>query len=568
MPFFVRDPIRTCIQKRIEALQKGYRQNVGLIGPAGLGKTFVLSSIFHSLTAQAGFIPIYISAQAIDIDQLIDRWLGAMLTGMFLSQNVKPLSTFQSLLAAADPIIPNTVEKIRHLKKMMRHQKPPALLKELFALTSVLSAETGKKIVLILDEFQALENLPVPDPFLILGKEIMVEKNTLYLVASSTPAKASEIFRDKLSLLFGNFEVIHLRPLNFSETIVFLQGRLPGKKFSDDQVRLLMRMTDGSPVYLELLSDQLVSRVQRHAGGESSDSVTIQDADLIEVFCQELICENGRIAQIFEKRLEICHRLAKDTAPYLKALLAVSHGRKKVLGIATFIEKKILETKKILQRLVQEDLIAKRGAFYTLEDPLFRIWLTQIYQRKNHLYTPDDSKVRQDFEEMLRRQLEKIGDEDSIDITARVEALFKEFRNDVLEVDQKKILCPQFSELAFKPTNGRVFPLFARNAKTRWLCQIARQTVMEEDVSSFLEELKRIRKNVQKKIMITLGGIEQNAKLMAQEAEIQLWDLQSFNALLDLYDQPKMILLSEKEKDGSALGSMAQDLHPASHSPV
>ena len=60
-----------------------------------------------------------------------------------------------------------------------------------------------------------------------------------------------------------------------------------------------------------------------------------------------------------------------------------------------------------------------------------------------------------------------------------------------------------------------------------------------------------------------LHGIEQNAKLLAQEAKIQLWSLRDFNALLDLYDLPKMIPLSGGEQDGTALGALAQNLHTA-----
>ena len=42
----------------------------------------------------------------------------------------------------------------------------------------------------------------------------------------------------------------------------------------------------------------------------------------------------------------------------------------------------------------------------------------------------------------------------------------------------------------------------------------------------FKEELKRYRKKVQRAIVILLAGIDQNAKLLAQEAKIHLWDLQ------------------------------------------
>jgi hypothetical protein len=565
-PSFVRDQIRIRIEKRIQAFEKGYRQNIGLVGSLGLGKSFVLSSIFNSLCAKARFIPIYINAEVLDFDHLVDRWIGAMLTGVFLSQDVKPPTNFQSLLLAADPLIPKTVDRIRQFKRTIRKERGVGALRELFALSGALSEETGKQIILMIDEFQALENLPMADPFALLGKEIMVEKNTLYVVTSSTPTRAREIFRDKLSLLFGNFEVVNLAPFGFSETIHFLESRLPGRFFTEEQKRFLIRMTDGNPSYLELLIDRLefclaAQAEDLHHIAESQGGIT--NEVLLESFYRELFSEKGRIALLFERRLENCRRLARDSSPYLRTLLAISHGRRKVLGIATFIEKKMLETKKILHRLLCEDIVVKRGSFYVVEDPLFRFWLREVHQKRNQVYIPDYSAAREELKDALKKEFERSEQEEKKDVTARVESLFKEFRNDVLEVEDKKLHCPQFSEIAFRPTNGRIFPLLAKNTKVRWICQVANQIIKEEDVLNFLDELKRYRKDVQRKIFVALSGIDQNAKLMAQEAKIQLWDLRNINTLLDLYDQPKIIPLCEKEGNETTLGALAQELHTA-----
>ena len=78
-------------------------------------------------------------------------------------------------------------------------------------------------------------------------------------------------------------------------------------------------------------------------------------------------------------------------------------------------------------------------------------------------------------------------------------------------------------------------------------------------------DAKHLRK-VQRKVLIVLGGIDQNAKLIAQEAKMQLWDLRVLNGLLDLYDLPKIILSSHEgihepqEIHEPHVGSVAQDL--------
>lgn len=554
----LRDPIRARIQKRIEDLQKGYRQNVGLIGRAGLGKTHLLLSLYQTSAGISNLIPVYFAADILGFDHFAECWIGALVSGLFVSQSIPYPKNFAPLLQAAEPIIPKTLEKIRHLKKMMRHEKNAACVKELFSLPAVLAEETGKKILFILDEFQALQVLPVPDPFGLLGKEIMIGKNTFYLAASSTPGRAREIFRDKLSMLFGNFEVIEMRPLGFSETAQFLAEGLPAAALTETQKIFFIRMTDGNPNYLSLITDQLARLLPAEFDGNLSSDF------LIDAFSRELFDGKGRIALRFENRLESCTRLVKDRYPYIGALLAISSGRRKLLGVASFIQRAAGETKTVLQRLVQEDIIAKRGSFYVLEDPLFRFWLRHVYAKRHSNYSPDEEVLKEGLRQSLREEFRSMGAEEHVDITARVEALFKEFRNDVVELNDKKIRCPHFSEIAFRPTNGRVFPLFARASSARWLCQIAHERVGEEDVAIFLEELKRFRKNVQRKIFVTLAGIDQNAKLMAQQANVQIWDLRSFNTLLDLYGLPKMILIGgsqKKEHNGTNLGAMAQGLH-------
>ena len=557
VPLCGRDLIRARIEKWIEAFAKGYRQNMGLLGHSGLGKTRVLSEIHQELAGpHSSMIPVYVDARTLDFEHFIDRWLGALLSGAFWGRQKVPPSDFQSLMAQAAAFIPQTVEKIRHFKKMARREKPGAVLKELFSFPERLHEETGRKVVMIIDEFDALAALPVSDPFAALGREIMVEKNVLYLAASSNPLKAREIFREKLTLLFGNFEIMEFGRLGFEEAAQFFESRLSGKKLRVSQKRFLIRMTDGHPFYLELLADRLESFFI-----QSTDSFVSQEL-IFEMFSRELLDANGRISLLFEKKLQKS-TLAKDASACVRALFALSQGRRRVLAIAAFIGRKVEETKKILHKLVQEDFVTKRGAFYLIEDPLLRFWLTEVYQKRSQTYLPGAQGLRESLTQALKRDFDAVQSEEKTDITARVESLFKEFRNDVLELGEKKIKCPQFSEIAFRPTNGRIFPVFAKSPKARWLCQIAKQAVHEEDVAFFLEELKRTRKKVQRKVMIILQGIDQNAKLMAQQANIQLWGLRSFNSLLELYNLPKVILLSEREEDGPPLGALAQSLHSA-----
>jgi len=128
------------------------------------------------------------------------------------------------------------------------------------------------------------------------------------------------------------------------------------------------------------------------------------------------------------------------------------------------------------------------------------------------------------------------------ELPRRVEDLFKRFRNESVAINEKRFNCPHFAEVGSRTTLGRACPVFARNEKVRWFCQIFETEVLEEDVQRFCSDLKRLRGPVQKKLIIGLKGIDLNAKLLAQEAKIQYLDLKSLNVLLDLYDAPKVVV--------------------------
>lgn len=546
--FFVHSDIRAGIEKRLESFDKGYRQNVGLIGSVGLGKSAILFSLFRSLQYQRRFLPVYVNAQVLDFDHFMDTWMGALLSSVLLTRDLEIPRDLLSIQAAASAHVPKTVEKMQALAKTIRREKTGGHLKELLALPAVLAFETGQKVVLMIDEFQELEKLPSSDPFSVFGRQITVEKNVFYIAASSRPERARAIFRDKLTLLFGNFEVFEMEPFDFKEAFLFLENRLPHLQFSEPQARFLIRMTDGHAMHLEHLADSLEEFYSRRGYREFLGvevRIPVEQEILMMVLHRNLSPGRGRMALAFERKMESLARLAKDSSPYARVLLALSESKRKLPAISASVERKTVETQKILQRLIQEDFVIRQGSFFTLQDPLFRFWLRYVYRASRSIYTPDTLIWEKLLDESLCREFERSEAEESRDLASRVETLFKQFRNDAVYLARnKKIVLPQFSEVISRTAQDRWVLILARNSKVLWACQAAGQKVQEEDVAAFLDEIKRHRKKISCKIMITLQGIEQNARLIAQEANIQLLSLRDFNSLLDLYDLPKMITLS------------------------
>lgn len=531
--FFGRKRVCALLEKRLEAFQKGYRQNVGIIGPPFIGKSTLVQTFLRS-AAQTEIIPIFFSCQEFDsFERFSERWMSELLFG-FHHAFQKPLpKNFQFLIRSLKGTIPKTLQRMRSVRKLVFKRRYDHAFQELLSLSSLLYQECSRKIVMILDDFDRLSELALKDPFHDLGKEIMIQKETMFVVTSSRPSRSFSIFREKLSLLFGNFEVIELGPFDFEESRELIDESLPERNLEGVLKHFLIRMTDGHPYYLDLLLD----RLKRCAAGTELTNREV----VIEALTQELYEARGMLYQHFQSRL---YRLAQGRPWPLFAdvLLAIALGHKKLSQIGRFLNQKGGDVKKISERLLNSEIIEKHGSLFQIPDPLFRFWLGKIYHRERFLIERVPVANIQCFRSDVSQAIDESLLGDKQELPKMIEELFLKFRNDIVELNKRKFKCPQFTEVFSRPNNGRVFPVFARNTHTRWLCQVLSGPVVEDDIHTFLQDLKRLRGVIHKRLIVGLRGIDLNAKLLAQEAKIQYLDLRNFNFLLDLYGKPKLVI--------------------------
>ncbi len=534
--FFGRDRVSALLEKRLDAFQKGYRQNIGIIGLPFLGKSFLTQSFLDRVVVgHPEIIPIHYVCQEFDsFERFSERWMGELLISLYRSIYKSVPDSFPILIRALKKVIPNTISRMKGIKSFTLNHRHQEAYRELLALTGEIQKEHGKKFLMVLDEFHLLTDIGLNDPFGNLGKEIMIQKETMFLVTSSQPARSLSIFREKLSLLFGNFEIIELGPFDFDEAIQFMDHHLVQLNLENELKRFLVRLTDGHPYYL----DQIINRLQRTE--KKDESVTNRQL-ITEALTCELYETRGVLYQHFQSRFyQIAH--GRPWPFFADALLAIALGHKKLSQMNRFLHQKISHLKKIIEKLLFHEMIKKHGSFYQIHDPLFRFWLAKAYYRQRFMGERLPLARLEGFKKELNQAIEESTIEDKRELPKRIVELFLNFRNDVVELNRKKFKCPHFTEILSRPNNGRVFPVFARNGKTRWLCQVLSGRITEDDILTFLQDNKRLRGSIQKKLIIGLRGIELNAILLAQEAKIQYLDLRSLNSLLDLYDKPKIVL--------------------------
>ena len=108
--------------------------------------------------------------------------------------------------------------------------------------------------------------------------------------------RSESILHDQLALLFGNFEMIDLKPFDFDESKAFLKERFPNRILESELVRFLIRLTNGCPYYLDLLA----RRFRQFSG---NDNVISNQKLIVQALTEELYEPSGLLNLRFFGRL-------------------------------------------------------------------------------------------------------------------------------------------------------------------------------------------------------------------------------------------------------------------------
>lgn len=531
--FVGREEVLSILHKRVSAFANGYRQNVALIGRAHMGKTTVIQK-FISEFDDPTIVPVYVEVVSEPFDYFVKKFMGAFLHSYLVFRVREVPDSFDELVKKAKKYVPHTLKAMHSVSRQVKRRDYDKAFSMLLELSTILQKETGKKVLIFLEQFDRLQQFDITEPFSHFSNQIMMQKDSMYVVTSSRPAEAEVIFREKLSLLFGNFESLKINAFNFKESSEFIRSRIAPIDIEQAYINILIRLTDGHPYYLELLSDDIKKRALYK-------EISVTKDILIDTFTDLIFNKTGSIYQHFMIKLTPFNR-SNAFNFYLNILLAITCGRKKLTDISKFVEKDRKEVKRALQRLIEERVIDKTGNFYHLRNVLMRFWLKYVFHPEFVFLGISSGHTELKFRSSFNELIEVAMQEEQKELSEKVEELLRSFSNDVIELDSKRMKCPTFSEVYKKPTNGNINPILAQGQKTRWLCQVANSPVSEDDIQTLVVDSKKMRKKVNKKILIIPHGISLNAKLLAKQQKITIWNLRNLNFVFDLYDKPKVIV--------------------------
>jgi AAA+ ATPase superfamily predicted ATPase len=533
--FFGREEVLEILDKRVSALKDGYRQNVALTGQSLAGKTSVLHHFLRSIKDE-DFITVYVEVVKEPFATFADRFIATLLYNALLKTGEDAGFRLDGLIDSAAGKMPGTHAAIRHVYSLIDRGDRDAAYLALLGLTSVVKDEVKISCVVILDEFDNLEHIGVKNPFLNFGKVIMIQKDTMYIVSSSRNQIFKKILSEKLSLLFGNFEIVKLCGFDAREQAAFIDSRLGEFEMDAALKKFLATLTDGNPFYLDNL-------VKAACGMARQRMTNYIGADTLARALVAAIYEPG--GAIYQYLTNFILELldARERDRYLEILTSIARGRNRVADISKYAKAKQSVVSKDLAELSQLGLISKYGTFYRIEDAMLGFWLDNVHRRKKELLVDGIFNRSDIFAAHASAYISDFMREALTDIAQRLGALFSSFSNELIQIDSKQLRLPHFTKVETGVFAGGTKYVAATFRGNTWIAGPYAAPVTENDIVEFVRNSKQSPYKISNRIVMPLAGIDENAKLLAKELKISIWDLATLNNIFGIYGKGSVCVI-------------------------
>ena len=74
-----------------------------------------------------------------------------------------------------------------------------------------------------------------------------------------------------------------------------------------------------------------------------------------------------------------------------------------------------------------------------------------------------------------------------------------------------------------------------------WLVVIKKDPVHDTDLNGILEEIKKLEPRPTRSVIVSLSGLDENAKVRALQEKLWIWDEDQLNSLMHLFDEPIIV---------------------------
>ncbi len=534
MTIDLRQEITELLNKRLNGLAEGYRQNIAIIGNERIGKTHLIH-YFLSKYINNNIVPVYVEVKQEENFAFLQRFIGTLLYAFLQNSGIELSAKNNFLIKKTGNYAPRTAsfcEEILSQPKIKQRN-----FAKLFQLSEILFEETGKRCCIILDEFQRLSEFNIKDFYPDWRKFLMLNKNTQYILISSKKQLANKILSNDLNLLFGNFHKIELGPLDTRSALKLINEKTQGITINDSLKDFIIDLCAGKPFYLNTISGALRDYY-------ANEKDTIPSINSITHAIKDMFLEEfGVLNKIFSDTLKQIHENIKN--PQTTELLTfIGEGTNRLSELSHKLRQTKREITPLLEELIFQDVIIKTSDIYLLNDRLFGFWLRCIHKERINSFSIDHNRLKIAFKNEIARLYENFNTARKKGISERILELFNQFGDESVQVEKKPIRLNHFKEVKLLAINGRNIKegILGRGSNILWIAALKEGAIVEDDIFEFADICKKFKYNkTQKKVLITLGDIDVNARLAAKEQKILTWDISCLNSLFEIYGKQRIV---------------------------
>ncbi len=530
--FFGRDEILQCLVKRVQGFSEGYRQNVAIVGRRSVGKSSIVNRMLAT-TRHMAYVSVYAEVRHEPFVRFADRWIATVTAQVLERQGIASTDFWQVSSEQLHVQCPTLAAAIVHIRTLCNRNAYTQAFEQLLRLPLILRDVLQCPPLVILESFERLEQWSIEEPFAILGRQIMVQPETMFLVTSAVPSQARQILSERFSLLFGNFEVMHIGPFDLSDSCRYLQHVVEPEVIPSRLAAFLAELVDGVPFYLHMVGRQ----VEALRSGQSAAPMDINRvAEMLE---RLMFHAEGSLHHYCAARFEEFGAALRKEPSSL--LLSVLEQRRHRFGdICRLVPRSSQRIHNLLNQFVGVGVVERSGCFSYLTDPFWGLWECHVRQPREH--GPDGSlaKMAEQFRNTLHRRYERFSASCEQHEADRIAKLFRLFRRDLVHINHYDRWLVPFETVDVKPLptlHGAL--LEAEGWEGRWLGLVMYDAFMnEQSVVDFAALAKRARPAWHRRIIIPLAGIDDGAALLAKAEQMWVWSIDTVNFLMRLHGEP------------------------------
>lgn len=529
------------LQQRLQAFGEGFRSNIALIGPLGSGKTFQVQAILNQY--KTNHLIIYCPLFRESRQSFLKRFIHAILQAGMLcgttrqveSQNLSSQAEslahvpLNQLIDHAESDLPKTTAAIRAVETLISRRFYAEAFTQALDVIQVLVKERNRTCVIVLDEFLYLDDLKFSHAFRELGKRVMTWPFALFILTSSYPHRARAILRERLQLLFGQFELITLDVLEPQRVKYWAEDQLQDFRNAKILSKFLTEWLGAYPWYLTVF----LKRLKEIAALQQVDELT--ETLFVQTTWDMLGSREGLLYQWCIARTDPLNA-SRDGAKAMEALLQIASGKRTTTEIGKETGRGRLTES--LQLLVDNDLAQRHGMCWIISDPILCCWVSTVLWAQRVDALTDATSLRQQIELYLQSLWSHWMQFQELSLSDQVATLLSKFRDDTVLLDQKTGRLPRFNQFnKLTLSNSKDTYLIADGPGKRWCCSISEEPFSEQRIADFENFCRQQSPRPSKKIVVAKSGLDDNAKLLAKAVNMWVWQAKEFNILNGLYSR-------------------------------